>query len=183
MKHVLIIGGTGMLKQASVWLNAQGYHISVIARGKERLAELGTALSYQDHYTPIILDYREDDRLRATIQEIQAKHGPIHQVVSWISTAAPQALKIVLEEVSKANRDSFHLVHVLGSRSNLEEVKKHLAPPPNCHYCQVKLGFVIEGNSSRWLTHDEISAGVIQGIQTSRPITIVGTLGPWDMRP
>ena len=32
MKHVLVVGGSGMLADVSLWLNNQGYHVSVIAR-------------------------------------------------------------------------------------------------------------------------------------------------------
>jgi hypothetical protein len=49
------------------------------------------------------------------------------------------------------------------------------------HY--VQLGFIIENGHSRWLTHEEISAGVIQAICTKKPVTQVGLLEPWEMRP
>jgi hypothetical protein len=45
------------------------------------------------------------------------------------------------------------------------------------------LGFVLEGNHSRWLTHAEISGGVIHSIQTQSKRHVVGTLTPWYRRP
>jgi hypothetical protein len=50
-------------------------------------------------------------------------------------------------------------------------------------YSQVILGFVLDGNSSRWLTNDEISAGVIKAIEQPEEISIVGSIEPWERRP
>lgn len=32
MKHALVVGGTGMLADVSIWLVNQGYQVSIIAR-------------------------------------------------------------------------------------------------------------------------------------------------------
>lgn len=183
MKHVLVIGGTGMLRGVSEGLNHQGYHLSVIARRKERLVELEGLLEHPKLFTPLALDYSDNDGLRAELKRVQREHGPIQKVVSWISSPAPQALRTIIEEVDQANDGSWDLYHVLGSRSELDKVKAAVAAPETCNYRQVKLGFVIEGGHSRWLTHQEISAGVLRGVMNREPVTIVGTLEPWEMRP
>jgi hypothetical protein len=41
----------------------------------------------------------------------------------------------------------------------------------------------MEGDVSRWLTHEEISKGIISAIHQDRKKTIIGTLYPWDKRP
>lgn len=183
MKHALVIGGTGMLKGTSIWLNRQGYHLSVLARGQERLKELEEALTFPEHFSTLTFDYTQDDTLRSELQAIQDKHGPIQIVVSWISSPAPQALRSIIDVVDQENIGTWDLYHVLGSRSDLEQVKLAVGAPATCNYRQVKLGFVVEGTQSRWLTHEEIADGVIRGISTQNPITVVGTLEPWEMRP
>ena len=47
----------------------------------------------------------------------------------------------------------------------------------------MQLGFKIIGSHSRWLTHAEISNGVIESLKGNKTKTIVGTLHPWDRRP
>ncbi|MED4701280.1 hypothetical protein P9436_19755 [Lysinibacillus capsici] len=42
---------------------------------------------------------------------------------------------------------------------------------------------MMEEGHARWLTHEEISQGVIVAIQQDPPIHIVGTLQPWAKRP
>lgn len=47
----------------------------------------------------------------------------------------------------------------------------------------VVLGFVVESGGSRWLTDVEISSGVFAAIESSMPLSIVGTVEPWTARP
>jgi len=39
---------------------------------------------------------------------------------------------------------------------------------------------MMEEGHARWLTHEEISQGVIVAIQQDPPIHIIGTLQPWE---
>ena len=50
-------------------------------------------------------------------------------------------------------------------------------------YRRVVLGFVVEGTRSRWLTDDEISAGVVRALESGEDRTLVGVLEPRAMRP
>lgn len=54
---------------------------------------------------------------------------------------------------------------------------------PRIRYRQVILGFVIEGGRSRWLTHQEISDGVLKAVHQDAAWSVVGTVEPWSMRP
>ena len=38
--YALVIGGTGMLTDVSLWLVREGYHISIVARNRERMERL-----------------------------------------------------------------------------------------------------------------------------------------------
>ncbi|GIP63126.1 hypothetical protein J32TS6_16810 [Virgibacillus pantothenticus] len=42
--------------------------------------------------------------------------------------------------------------------------------PDSCLYYQIRLGFVIKGGQSRWLTNEEISDGVIKAIKNKNKI-------------
>jgi hypothetical protein len=71
----------------------------------------------------------------------------------------------------------------LGSSDKIEEISFNFNENKNYEYHQIHLGFVIDGNKSRWLTHQEISDGVIRCIRMNTRKLIVGTLTPWDKRP
>lgn len=54
---------------------------------------------------------------------------------------------------------------------------------PRVTYQQVVLGFIIEREMSRWLTHSEICTGTLSAIDGGAELTIVGTVSPWSARP
>nr|QQZ48808.1 hypothetical protein JKL49_15675 [Phenylobacterium glaciei] len=52
-----------------------------------------------------------------------------------------------------------------------------------CELRQVVLGFKVEEAGSRWLTHDEISDGVLEAARADRLLTIIGQTEPWSAKP
>lgn len=171
--HALVIGGTGMLQQATLHLAQRFDHVSLIARRPERVGP-------HDRIHPVALDYRNTQALTEAVRRAIAAHGPISLVVSWIHSTAPDALPAILRELS----EPFRLVHVRGSAA-ADPSRLPPAPgvPDHCRYQQVILGFVIEGSRSRWLTNQEISQGVIAAIGSGSEVHIVGTVRPLEMRP
>ena len=173
MKNALVVGGTGMLSNVSLWLADKGYHVSVIARNSEKmnlLLEKGLA-----HYriTPMLVDYRNDKELRTHINSFQQKYGKINLVVAWIHSIAENALNIIIEEVDAGNHH-WSLFHILGSTADLNEIKQRNVSS-GYQYHQVQLGFINQNGLSRWLTHEEISNGVINSILKDKPLSIIGT--------
>ncbi|MBS4209461.1 short-chain dehydrogenase [Bacillus sp. FJAT-50079] len=181
MKHALIVGGTGMLANVSHWLVANGYHVSVIGRNQVRMEKFLERIDSKE-VTPIIVDYINEKELRERLQQSIRLNHPINLVVAWIHTIAPDALKAICHEVSLYHYE-WSLFHVLGSSSNIEDIKQKTAVPPFCQYHQIQLGFINEGNQSRWLTHQEISNGVIEAIQQKKSVHTVGVIEPWEKRP
>lgn len=202
MQHALVVGGTGMLADVSLWLAEQGYHVSVIGRNRARLARLQeraaapSERAEQDtvsskrpeipeegsnRITPLAVDYRDGQALRSEIEQTIRMNGPINLVVSWIHAIAPQALGTIDEAVSAHAAGEWRLYHVRGSATAIPKEPANVSP--NCRYRQIFLGFVLTPYGSRWLTNDEIASGVIAAIQHDQLESVVGTLEPWDKRP
>lgn len=182
VKHALVIGGTGMLSGVSLWLIDNGYHVSIIARDAEKMKQLQKEASSSSQVTPLLVDYRNNDKLIEKLKLTIKQNGEINIVVAWIHSIAENALQSIISEVSKES-NSWELFHILGSGSNLEEIKKKLAAPSSIAYYQVQLGFKTAGSQSRWLTHREISEGVIENIKKKKQVLIVGQVEPWGIRP
>lgn len=182
MKHALVVGGTSMLAGASLWLNSQGYHVSIIARNPFKMEKVMKRASSQENITPLYVDYTDGEKLRKAIRETIHHNGNIVLVVAWIHSIAEDALSIIMDEISKGTYE-WELYHVLGSSSDLDAIKRKVLTPENCSYHQVQLGFVLEGAYSRWLTHQEISEGVIEAINRKKKVHVVGQLEPWEKRP
>lgn len=182
MKHALVVGGTGMLSDVSLWLVNQGYHVSIVARKPERMEELMSKTVSSEKITPLFVNYRNEEKLQEKINGTIKKNGNINIVVAWIHSIAENALPIIINEVAKSQNE-WELFHILGSSTDLDEIQQKTIVPNNCLYHQVQLGFVIEGNHSRWLTNKEISNGVIEAIKGKRQVLTVGQLEPWEDRP
>ncbi|MEK5389281.1 short-chain dehydrogenase [Margalitia sp. FSL K6-0131] len=178
MKHALVVGGTGMLSDVTLFLKKEGYFVSVIGRDPSKYERI----SDSSHSTFLSVDYHDDMQLLNKIQHTIQQHGPIQLIVAWIHSSAPDALRIIFAEAAKTKVE-FHLFHVLGSSSNLEKIKEAASVPANCLYHQVQLGFILEGNRARWLTNHEIASGVVAAIKEDHPIKVIGVLEPWEKRP
>ncbi|WP_243521761.1 short-chain dehydrogenase [Bacillus pseudomycoides] len=178
--HALVIGGTGMLKKVSIWLCNQGFHISVIGRDKNRLEDVKHACYFPRDVTCISLDYHDSDTLKQSIKDTIKQNGPITLVVVWIHTTAKKALQVICEEMELHSK-TYSLFHILGS--NASRLEREKLGSSSCDYHRILLGFILQGEHSRWLTHEEIAEGVIAGIQSKQSDYIVGTLEPWELRP
>ncbi|KHE68837.1 short-chain dehydrogenase [Halobacillus sp. BBL2006] len=182
MKHALIIGGSGMLTDCCVALAAQGYHLSVVARNEEKMNRLEKKIKPLGKMTKLLVDYTDNEKLRTSIQQTVEGHGPVTLVVSWIHSTAPEAPQTVMDEVSKSEVP-FRYFHILGSSSDPIAIKESLSSQPQGHYRSIVLGFVREKDRSRWLTHPEISEGVMEAIEQDEPLYYVGVIEPWEERP
>ncbi len=150
--HAVVVGATGMLAGATRSLAGRGHVVTSIAR---RPAELGPGV------VSAPLDYRDRESLEACLAEATRERGPIELALCWIHTEAPEAPGVVAAALAPGAR----LVQVFGTRVwPLEAVPVHVA------YRQVLLG----STSGRWLTHDEISSGVLAAVDRDGPIAVVG---------
>lgn len=179
--HTLIIGGTGMLKKTTEYLSENYETVSVICRNRNRID------NRLKNINPLVLDYTNYETLSKNISEAIEKFGKIELVVSWIHSTAPFAPKLIAEKIN-SHGEPFRFFDILGSAyadpsKNNEDRKNIFSEYNNLLHREIILGFVVESGSSRWLTNDEISSGVIEAIKNDIPEKIIGTVSPWGKRP
>ncbi|MGP9041493.1 hypothetical protein [Cytobacillus kochii] len=174
--HTLIFGGTGMLKETTQWLIDRTTQTRIYGRKSKSLEQSNT--------TYRLLDYTDTDKL---IEEITLAHkegGPIHTVLAWIHNTAPNAIPIMNKQIEQLQNEPWTLYLVKGSSSDIESIKSSQQNyKDQCKLKIIQLGFKYNGTSSRWLTHEEISTGTIDSMQSARDFTIIGSLKPWEARP
>lgn len=163
--HGLVVGGTGMLARATLKLARRGYSITSFSRrGEEPSADNARNSLLQGEIASVAVDYRDSAALRGALADAVARRGPFELAVCWIHTDAPDAPRLVAESLAPGAR----LVQVFGTRVwPLVDVPLHVA------YRQVLLGSI----DGRWLTHEEISTGVLEAIDADRPVHVVGQRG------
>lgn len=129
----------------------------------------------------ISVDYTKDQDLADAVAHMVSDVGPIELLLTWIHSTAPQALGVIEKTLKHTQAEPWKHFQVNGSRTYLEL-------PPNASTEEtatrhIILGFVLEGDSSRWHTHQEIAQRVIHAIESDAFYTIVGTCEPWEKRP
>jgi hypothetical protein len=184
MTHALVIGGTGMLRGASLELARSFQTVSVVARSESDLLKMHAENS---RIFPLCLDYTQSGKLLDAINNSVALNGAITLVICWVHDTAPEAPFMVAELIN-TNKHACEFYHVLGSADGepgseaaCESAKFNSLPFVS--YRQVVLGFIIEGTYSRWLSNDEISSGTIHAVRSKAPHSIVGVVRPWNKRP
>jgi NADPH:quinone reductase-like Zn-dependent oxidoreductase len=173
--RVLVVGGSGMLAGFARALMARADQVSILARNEKRIRAVSNAVE------PMVCDYNDGVALAEALSLIDAPD----LVVAWIHGRAPHARRAFAECLIAEGR----FVQVLGSAhadpahpERVAEMAKAAEALP-IDYQAVVLGFVVEKGSSRWLSNDEISQGVLAAIDSERPVSIVGTVEPWSAKP
>lgn len=175
LHHVLIVGGSGMLAGVARTLVAEADRVSVLARNEKRIRAIA------ENIVPVICDYNDGAALSEALSLIASPD----LVIGWIHGRAPGARRALAECVAADGR----FIQILGSAhgdpshpERMAEMEKTVAGLP-IDYQAIVLGFVREGATARWLSDEEICAGVLKAVRSEQPITIVGTVEPWSARP
>ncbi|MBC8188762.1 MAG: hypothetical protein H8E78_11265 [Proteobacteria bacterium] len=179
--HTIVVGGTGMLRAASVELAKRSSALTSVARTQRSLARLDREIQDLDcRHRLVRLDYNDLAELRREVADAIETEGPADLLLAWIHDEQGPVLPALVEQVSTQGAPC-EVVHVRGSASadpaaaedasagrysNLESVA----------YQQVVLGFHVEPetNTPGWLTNDEISAGVLEAIDGGSSRVVVG---------
>ena len=188
MSHALVVGGTGMLWDVSIYLASKFDTVSVIAKSSYRLNNLWEEAEAENlHINPLQLDYKDEEHLEQSLQEAIKQHGPIDLIIAWIHNEAPEA-PVSIGKILDNQGTKYHYFDLWGfaatSDSDPEtEREEELQEFDNIVYHKVVLGFIIEDDGSRWLTNEEISKGVIRAIEKNEPLHIIGEISPISEKP
>ena len=184
--HILIVGGTGMLKEAAIALASSAPVISSVARSKRSLDSLHSDLEeFKGAHYQLQLDWNQQkDFLNSLSAHIQ-RVGIPSLVVAWLHD---DSLGFEIARLCGSATGLCRLFQVRGSsevvgQAELRRFAEQFAGLPGVKVHQVILGFMRTPRGSRWLDHAEISAGVLEAVRGEEPIAIVGAIEPWSEAP
>ena len=187
-KHILIVGGTGMLKQTVLMFAEQNCKLSVIARHHSRMNQLlEKAGAASDKINPMIVDYLNLQELDDLLEMAIEKFGRFSSVISWIHGPENPA-HITISGKCESSQEPIPYYILKGSASyNPKKVNSELtvklAALPNIALHEIILGFMVEGTKSRWLTNREISMGTFLAVQNKFKSCVIGQIEPWELKP
>ncbi len=154
MEHVLVIGGSGILRGVCRHFAGEGKAVSVIARSKERIIEMVAETQKSPGLIiPIAVDYTQADDLRDKLDEAAAHLGPPILTICRIAPDAAPTRKAVAEFLND-NAAGTQMIDVICEES--PNVKPEWADELDVVYCQIIVGSSIEEN--------EISAKILDAI-------------------
>lgn len=182
MTHILIVGGTGMLKDVSCYFLSCGFTISLIARNIKGIEDIILNKKEEGYVNPLVLDYHNYDELKKKISIAIESHGPIQTTINWIHSSAAEA-HLIISDILNFQNIPFRYYDIIGS-SNLKSISDFIAIRrkgfekfSNLLYRSIILGHIKkDDNTFRWLNHLEISNGVIDAIKSDSDMNIVGRI-------
>ncbi|WP_026286073.1 hypothetical protein [Salsuginibacillus kocurii] len=180
MAHVLVIGGSGMLANTSRWLLEQGHQVSVVGRSEEKIRAIAEEKELAHLLYPIVVNYRNHKEFQEKVTAVAHQLGLAEKVIAWVHQPEEAVIDIVCKEALTSHGSFFHIV---GSHSDAAALRTTTPVPETVDYHLIQLGFMIEQERSRWLTHVEISKGVIEAIRKKEQRKTIGVVEPWERRP
>ena len=184
----LVLGGTGMLAGCVARLLAQGWHVVLPSRRKPSYPDNGpgraarAALRPPGHTKWVAADWSHPDQLADRAREALGK--PASLLVARVHASYRES---VLHAVAPLLAPRAPVVEVYDS-SEINPVCGLADPLLEGHPTQqVMLGFVRHRGVARWLTQEEISAGVLEAVRRAlwgRPSSMhhIGELDTWPVR-
>ncbi|KAK9250335.1 hypothetical protein V1507DRAFT_438198 [Lipomyces tetrasporus] len=143
----LIVGGTGMLASATRWLVDRSERTVVASRRANQFT------CDDARFVPVSADWKHPSFV-SLVGEAIKEVGPIQQALLWLhdpEVIIPSLLPLL---------GTARVVLVLGSRQAQPAI-----PLDAARFTIVRLASVTTSSGRRWLTHDEISEGVIAALQ------------------
>lgn len=172
MKHICIIGGSGMLAGVTKWYVDNDHIVSVVARNEEKMNRMKDSCSNPENIKAIYLDYRDLTKLHRSLEQNKKEYGPLSEVVIWVHSDGLDVISTVFELLEEKSK----VWQVIGSQANAENLQKQYHPKKDLEYNFIQLGFLRENNSQRWLTNNEIADGVIHSILSGKSYNLIGEI-------
>lgn len=151
-RRALVLGGTGMLAGVAAALLDDGWDVVLPSRRKP-VTDAQAAARW------VKADWTEPATLADSAG--QALGGPADLLVAWVHRGVRVS---VLRTVAPLLADGAPVVEVHGSASANPVGGCPDPVLPDHPTQQVVLGYVRHAGRTRWLTHDEVSAGVLDAV-------------------
>jgi len=177
MDHVLIIGGSGILRDVCRHLADRGNVVSVVARNKLPIVEMvAETQKSQGLINPVAADYTVIPILQDKLIEAVAHLGPPVMTIAWINPDAFLARQSVAGFVNDhaPGTPLFDIWCGLGSsppEPGLLSVQNF-----KILYRKIILGQVIEADKPRKLNREEITEGILKAIVEDKERYTIGRI-------
>lgn len=182
----LVVGGTGMLAGVVRGLVRAGRRTAVVARDEARIRSLAAGTDEPTKVLAVPADYTRPETWETALSHVLAASERFTTAVLWVHGSHRPVVHGLLAD--RLAPDAL-VLDVLGS-SVLDPSANALRRPayaaPGAAYRAAVLGFTDGAYGTRWLTHAEISEGVLAAVEEGPKaplVRVVGRVEPWADRP
>lgn len=185
-KHTLIIGGTGMLKHASIALASASQMLTSVARTLQSLQCLDAALgSSAGVHHMLKLDWSEPEVFLSSLSSHIERVCRPSLVVAWVHDEGLMGAITACFDSASHPCKIFQVRSCAAADPTREPSSGQFADSSIGRMVrnEIILGFEVGNDGSRWLTNTEISSGVLQAIANNEKTAVVGVVSPWESRP
>lgn len=180
MKHILIVGGTGMIREATTHFIEQGHIVSIMSRDENRVEAFRKKYPRKKgRIWPIVQDYSNPIEAVAKVQEAAKMFVRIDLAILWIHDTE-SAFSERVKRFLFSHNPKVKVFQLLGSTSsNPMTLSKDTwkVRYPN-GYREIFLGYHKNDDSARWLTNREISEGTIDAVEGDHFRSVIGEIEP-----
>lgn len=181
-RHVLIVGGTGMLLGASAALGRSTSLLTSVARTDASQRRLADKIPHSVTFCPLRLDWKQRSQFLDTIDRNLCLLPPPDLALLWLhGTELIFDIRNLLARYSSQTK----IFQVIGSASSdpIQIADKIAATfERDNHYHQIVLGYQLDRGSARWLSHTEICEGTLSAVREGRPRFVIGRTKNWPTR-
>ena len=173
----LIIGGTGMLRQCTEAIAAKAATSVLVARSTDKLNEIAAVHS---NVRPFSANYTDEDFVSRLLHFLTKYNIKPNLCVLWMHKSGLDNKQRLLVELAAMGSEDVEVYEVCSSAASQPGQKSPTFSATSINHHVIILGFKIENGTSRWLTDEEISGGVLEAIDKQTNIAIVGQIEPME---
>jgi NAD(P)-dependent dehydrogenase (short-subunit alcohol dehydrogenase family) len=172
MEHVLIIGGSGLLREVSKDFAEQGKVVSVVARDKAKIVEMvAETQKAPGLINPIAIDYTDVPALQAKLVEAAAHLGPPVITVAWVNPEAFMARQSIAGFLNDRASGSRMYDLLCGQSGSAGLLSAHSF---KIMYHRIIIGSISETDDSRRPNKEEIRNGIFNAISQNKQEFVIG---------
>jgi hypothetical protein len=180
MEHVLVIGGSGILRELCCRFADRGKAVSVVGRDKKKIVTIVSDTQKSPGVVnPIDVDYTDIPAFKHKLTEAIAHLGPPEIIIDYSDPEAGETREFLLHFAAEKSPDcrfyDLLKLKLTGPESPFAD-RRTQAEKAGIDYYGIIMGFSVKGEDVGPLTAKEMASEVLASIVQGEKESVVGTI-------
>ena len=171
MEHIIVIGGTGILRGVCRQFSQDGKVVSVVARSRDKLVELvKETRANPGIVNPVMVDYTNSDQFKFKLHEAVTHLGPPTIVINLMPPMAEASRRVLFDYLNENDIkveifDIFRIENAPANTPDIDGINQ---------YHRVIIGWKNEASKRSRFNEDEIAIELIAVLEEPQDKIIIG---------